>query len=492
MTHQQVEALRQLYYQARIEVFYPSDEHAAASVTCFSPHHVWVHHAAKLAEAMAAAQLSAARICFRPRFALLSELRALFDDFVVVHRLPSLVPECWAHVRHRRHLVGSAVLASAMIVVLCLLRFIPTVYAHFPYAPWAPVTAAFVHDVGSTALTYRTGIQRILGTVIGGFLGFLGAWTVLQMPELVLIFAFIIAFLSGYVRGSPTWAYAGLVSAFTSQVVLFSAVYSTSVAQLQLLAFSRIELNFIGVLGSIIASAAWPTSARRAIVKTGIAKFQLIEQLAAAALDPWAPHPRHDTAEAYQAAVGALKAKLDGLVAGENALASTADEEPVMWRHAFDIKEWHDFLHAQNNLTQALLSLSVYVEIGSPSLALYQQWLSDHLSELYMELVSVIALITPLVSQGHVKAVSSTIRLPAASVALPVHITDICDRIFERVTGLLLQHRECVYQGAIQPIPNESVMPLTGFVVALREIATALDHLWHATYELYSRHRFIT
>ncbi|MDP2435500.1 MAG: FUSC family protein [archaeon] len=484
------------YTEARRHVFYNQDAsmpepELASRLSHIHPHHLYLFHLIQLCNALWQLNTASRQIVFVKRCSLASDLRRLFEEYVPAHRLHADFVEFFGDLRTHRDALIRAALLGLLVVCLSTLTFVPAVVKEYPKAFWAPITAVFITDIHSTASTYRTGIQRLVGTTVGAIMGFASAWAALGLPWLSLLFGFITAFVSGYARSSPRWMYAGMVSGFTSQVIIFTGIYASTSDDVRNIVYQRIEMTLLGVITTVLGGMIWPTSARSALITSAMDNFRALESLTRQLFSPFSRHIAFSSSKEYASTVDAAAGSIKGSIASQFQLTSMAEEEPVLWRHDFDAKVWTSLLAAQSSLLTSLSSLKSFIDPDSPSHRLFIEWLKPEIDELREETMLVLDNLGPLVSQtGGDSPVWTVIRLPSSTISTPIQIAECVARISARFGEQLVEKIKTVSRGAAPMVSNAEVLPITAFVTSLHDVVGAMEQLWQSTYEIYSRNRF--
>ena len=483
--------LETCYFNARRQVFYDPDM-VDIQIGHLHPHHLFLFHIFQLGTVLSQLTQATQDVQFTRQSCFVEDLHRFYTDYFPLHQLHQIFIDFLKDIPARKDAIIRSFILGFIIVLLGLFRFIPSAYALFPRAAWAPVTAVFIADVHSTASTYRTGFQRLVGTVIGGTVGFLAAWIALGLPELSLFFAFITGWVSGYARASPRWAYAGVVSAFTSQVVIFSGIYTTTGPELTSVVFQRIVLTLIGVLGTSLGSLLWPFSARKALVQTGVSNINKLKEFVAIIFNPFTRHPHFTTDAEYRRQFASSHSVIQEAIAAQTLLVSMAEEEPVLWRNEFDPKIWHSFISAQTAFFSCMADLKPFLTVESPSFQLFTEWTGPEIDELREELSLILENLTPLVSQTNQRKTINVlpIRLPCITLATPIQLRESCLKLYEKFSAMLFNHRNLVLQGKATVLTNAQLLPISAFVTSLSELVSSTEQLWQSIYEVYSRNRF--
>ena len=227
------------------------------------------------------------------------------------------------------------------------------------------------------------------------------------------------------------------------------------------------------------------------LVETGLAKYELIINMVKVLFEPWGRHRTLATQAEFQKYIGKLCADYKAKAGSEPPMISMAEQEPVIWRHDFDGKNWTTFVDAQNDFMQSLQNVMIYISLDSPALSILTDAVGKDLNEFATEIIGVLEELAPLVSQAKTRVRPRVIQLPSSLMSTPVQIAELAVTIQHKIDQLLSEHRNYVVSNpnAIL-IENAAVFPILGLSNCLCEIAANLERLWHATYESYSRHRF--
>ena len=174
-----------------------------------------------------------------------------------------------------------SVKVALILCVSSLIAVIPQLQdsSVFPNALWATFSAAIVTSDNEGALWLR-GIHRILGTLVGGSVGYLIllAFPSERLPAIVLLCVWCIPSL--FVQCNPTYTYLGSLAQLTSVVVVFGYQLSLTPGTLtpERFAFARIEEIVVGVgVALILSSLLWPVSSIRLLrseVMVSVASFR--------------------------------------------------------------------------------------------------------------------------------------------------------------------------------------------------------------------------
>ena len=154
---------------------------------------------------------------------------------------------------------------ALIVCVAALLALIPSLQSTsvFPNAIWAAFTASILASETEGALWQR-GIQRLLGTVVGGIIGYLillafpdnygGSIPLLVLWNLPMQFIVI----------SPSLAYLGSLATFTPIIIVFGFSTAGQGLTLERFALARMLEIVIGVaIALALSSVLWPVSSIR-------------------------------------------------------------------------------------------------------------------------------------------------------------------------------------------------------------------------------------
>ena len=154
---------------------------------------------------------------------------------------------------------------ALIVCIAALLALIPSLQSSsvFPNALWAAFTASILASETEGALWQR-GIQRLLGTVVGGVIGYLillafpdnygGSIPLLVLWNLPMQFIVI----------SPSYAYLGALATFTPIIIVFGFSTAGEGLTLERFALARMLEIVIGVaIALALSSVLWPVSSIR-------------------------------------------------------------------------------------------------------------------------------------------------------------------------------------------------------------------------------------
>ena len=389
----------------------------------------------------------------------------------------------------RASLIGVAVGLTSLFVI------IPGTLKEFPTGSWAPITVVFVADIYNERGTFQVSLNRIVGTLFGGMLGFIGAWVGYSATPLVFLFSFLISLGSGFVRKSNEWSYAGLVCAFTAQAVLYSGDITSSKFGLEDFVFKRIFLNLVGVFALILASLCWPISARQSLLNKGssaletfrIANKRMLDYfqfVVVSNIPKYEPHQLND-----------LLAQLEASLASQREYLGLAQGEPSLWREKFPVERYTAFISAQQILLEHLTSLKPLFRIPISDIEHQTQYLSAQLCELQAHLNVILRdICSTFALQAHTKLTTAPhIGLSSKTGTFQLSSTPV----LTFVSLQLLEERACcvVRRHIIKDfvsnqnfsLPNQRILPFFAFMTSIRHIVSAIDLLWAESLELCSQ-----
>jgi len=141
--------------------------------------------------------------------------------------------------------VKNAIKIAVAMLLTSLLVLIPDFEGSFDNAFWGPLTIAFVMG-RSTGSSVKQSILRLQGTVSGAIFGY----TLLRLTDsnkAAVLFALpALVFFASLAKPSSEYGYAGVVTAFTSGIIVLG--FASSPLSISEYALARIELTAIGIV----------------------------------------------------------------------------------------------------------------------------------------------------------------------------------------------------------------------------------------------------
>jgi Fusaric acid resistance protein-like len=388
--------------------------------------------------------------------------------------------------------VRSAQVAGG-VAFASLLVLLPSMQSLFEFAVWAPVTTAFVSDARQASGTFGTAAQRIEGTVAGSIAAYLVLLAAVDIAPVLLVLTFLVTFAAGYVRTSTHYAYAGLVAAFTLQIIVFSAVGGdASRDEVRSTSQSRIELNLIGALISVLFALLPPMSSRTLLIDSldrwlTIAIGTLGIYFGRLSMPP-APRWSHSTSTKQLRSMASMSDTplptpapplATALVDAQAVLVRAADAEPQLWRRPFDAPTWYRLLTAQRRVGERIVALDAIVRTSQADLAVLLSSLD--IGDFRNELLGVLNDLHLSLAAARDRS-QWQVRIAASKSHSPLRASVSFDATVLAIQTLVASIQEAYWHDAAPPLPTATVLAFFALTRTARYLVDDVEQLWLAFY----------
>jgi len=376
--------------------------------------------------------------------------------------------------------LGSIQLAVA-VMLASLVTIIPALRELFDFSYWSAVTVTLVMERSSLATTFNNLILRMLGTVTGAMWGYLALLVTDGELWASLALLFVWVWIAGYVRSSPTFSYAGTVSAFTCAIVMYTA---DGVENARDVALSRIEQTYLGLFIVIVVSLVRPVSARLVLRKQVRATLQQLAGHIVNSIECFVEDHSIITADS---AIFASLAKLRSAVSGHDQLYLQALTEPRLWRQPFHKDYVSQILASEKALLIRTIALARTAASASEAVAHDLDFL---LSVVILEMknieVEMCRSVTELADSFrfqkpkklHEAASDHSFSVSYRRLTVTCTFDTLSNNVGNLLQSLVRNHRD----GPL--VATEAMIVFHAFLFSLRRLIDEMNSLWQAGNEL--------
>ncbi|CAK0869998.1 unnamed protein product [Prorocentrum cordatum] len=259
------------------------------------------------------------------------------------------------------------------MAILLAFPYTPRLREHNPQYIWSLLGAAFVFSdyVGSAVVT---GMHRMVGTLMGGVFALI-CFDVIGYSEVactLVLFVWVVFWSMG--RGSPTYGYLCVVTAFSAAIMFIGSLESQNDDRFEgsdIMLWRMKQISTGTMVYVIVEVLLWPNSARRTL---SLQQDQIVEAIRdglSEAVEPYTRQPSSDSACSTDSAdsdasqvkptigSGHSAAVKEGvaLVASSNASLGPADNEPMLTRRPFPRASYERALRTESRLLRIISSL---------------------------------------------------------------------------------------------------------------------------------------
>lgn len=186
--------------------------------------------------------------------------------------------------------------ATMRLVVACVVSTAIVMAFHIPEGHWAIITIFTVGQPDAGA-SLRKGVERMIGTVIGGLVGIFVVSAFADEPAIRLVLLGVLGTAGLFLSRTTTAPYVGLLAGFTAMIVIAN-VEGREVGRAVEIGLLRIVLIAFGVaIGTGAQLFLWPTDPERALLDELTARLDAVCRAVRRCLEgsPSAAVPRAST-----------------------------------------------------------------------------------------------------------------------------------------------------------------------------------------------------
>ena len=351
---------------------------------------------------------------------------------------------------------------------------------------WAPLSVAFVMTSNELGTSLKRAVLRLEGTVAGAMIAYVTLVLVGAYTPLVVIIIAVWVTLSGLVRASKEWSYAGLVSAFTAALIAFGN--ENPDVSSEEYALQRVKQTFVGILVSTLVSVVFPgrwigTRLYISLHDTLGAVIPVIDAVLHQG------ETREDEMEEKN--MESMMGEVWKGVKMQEVLNERSTAEPTLWRFPVPNRAWSIVVREERKLVHSLIWMEHLTAVGFGGVGVgpggrtqYLAKLSaqiDAVRDVFVQCLQKLVRDIELATSRHkgIDFDAETARITTFLAQVPTKLAEIYDESL-RAHVLVAHSRSTIRAELDTPL----VSRLSATIWSITQVSHRLRKLWHALLDL--------